>query len=156
MFKLPYSISESSLKIFITFFIYINIYNNNSGEKMKTLNERISEKFSELKEYIIYLYEYRDFDISKFGKYLLKKYYRLSLFDNSNLITKVNAKQVKIPGTDSYNFNNADYYKYNYDSYNYRHPMNLRDVLMLIDKIYKIYGAESIPELYKLIEKNME
>ena len=137
-------------------FKYINIYNNNSGEKMKRLNERISEKFSELKEYIIYLYEYRDFDISKFGKYLLKKYYRLSLFDNSNLITKVNAKHVKIPGTDSYNFNNADYYKYNYDSYNYRHPMNLRDVLMLVDKIYKIYGAESIPELYKLIEKNME
>ena len=123
---------------------------------MKRLNERISEKFSELKEYIIYLYEYKDFDISKFGKYLLKKYYRLSLFDNSNLITKVNAKQVKIPGTDSYNFNNADYYKYNYDSYNYRHPMNLRDVLLLVDKIYKIYGAESIPELYKLIEKNME
>ena len=118
-------------------FLYINIYNNNSGEKMKRLNERISEKFSELKEYIIYLYEYRDFDISKFGKYLLKKYYRLSLFDNSNLITKVNAKHVKIPGTDSYNFNNADYYKYNYDSYNYRHPMNLRDVLLLVDKIYK-------------------
>ena len=34
--------------------------------------------------------------------------------------------------------------------------MNLRDVLLLVDKIYKIYGAESIPELYKLIEKNME
>ena len=31
---------------------------------MKRLNERISEKFSELKEYIIYLYEYRDFEIT--------------------------------------------------------------------------------------------
>lgn len=116
------------------------------------INERLNDdKLKQLKTFIINGVTLDTIDINVLGKYLLDRFYNLSLLDNSNLITPVDDKKIRIPGTDSYNFNNVYYYKYNYDKYNFRHPMDLDDVIELVDKIYKHYGDEYIDEITDFI-----
>lgn len=105
-----------------------------------------------LKNHINSLYELNSIDISRLGKFLLDKFYDLSLFDNSNLISPVDSGKIVIPGTDRYNFNNTLYYKYNYDRYNFRHPMDLDDVFVLLDRIYAKYGSDDFSIIYKYID----
>ena len=114
--------------------------------------QRKDDVVQHLKDHIASLYDLDNLDITKLGKYLLDKFYNLSLFDNSNLVSPIDAKKLKVPGTDRYNFNNTLYYKYNYDKYNFRHPMDLDDVFDLIDKIYKRYGKDNINEIYDYLK----
>lgn len=115
-------------------------------------SQRNDGEVQQLKNHIVNLYDLNSLDITKLGKFLLDKFYNLSLFDNSNLVPPVDVKKIKVPGTDRYNFNNTLYYKYNYDKYNFRHPMDLDDVFDLIDKIFKHYDKKNIKEIYDYLK----
>jgi len=108
-----------------------------------------------LKNMISSMYKLKTLDIDNLGKYILDEFYELSLYDSSNLLRPVDANKKLVPGIDSYNFNNSLYYKYNYYAYDFRHPMNLTDVLKLVDLAYENYDKYAIVKIHDYIIKNI-
>lgn len=114
------------------------------------------ERINRLKSLVVSMFRMGTLDVDTLGKYILDEFYELSLFDGSNVLRPVDINKNKVPGVDTYNFNNALYYKYNYYSYDFRHPMSLDDVLSLIDTAYANYGKRAINKIYTFVSNIRE